>query len=99
MTGTNNQEVGKSQNQEPKPGTLFLVGSWFLAGRFGFGLPLKPIIQLIRKGDTVLKQTAIPLSTLWRLLLFSLFNYLLFSKWVTDGHDQDNILYKVQYQV
>ena len=42
---TSNQEVGKSQNQEPEPGTLFLVGSWFLAGRFGFGLPLTEMLE------------------------------------------------------
>jgi hypothetical protein len=35
-----NQEGQKSQNQEPEAGTSFLVVSWFLPGRFGFGLPL-----------------------------------------------------------
>ena len=37
---TINQEGHISQNQEPEPGTLFLVGSWFLLVSFGFGLPL-----------------------------------------------------------
>jgi hypothetical protein len=39
---TRNQEGQKYQNQEPESGTLFLVGSWFLPGSFGFGLPLLP---------------------------------------------------------
>jgi hypothetical protein len=37
---TNDQEVQKYQNQELEPGTSFLVGSWFMPGSFGVGLPL-----------------------------------------------------------
>ena len=35
-----NQENEKFEYQEPKPGTLFLVGSWLRAEDFGFGRTL-----------------------------------------------------------